>query len=300
MTPKLSSVAYLNYSGSERVNGSRVLTRGVVRCMAATRRDEECRTLEKSATYQQRRENRGRRRLPWPRAKRARASGDGRVNNYVGGVTAADMTPFTPADSTIPLLVARIHSIAGAVTHTILYNQTQVTKASELLAMWMRRHQPVRILGAGRALLAGSMPGNRLSHAGAQVSFMGGMVPLPNSALGGGIIACSASGRTPAVLEAMAIAKMNNSKIKTIGIADSQADDFKALCDVFIGLRRPKEIFANPLSALADTEELMIAEILDGLVVLAGRYIGFDDEAWRKGHEDIGPTGPYAASRRAG
>jgi D-arabinose 5-phosphate isomerase GutQ len=281
MAPKLGRVACPNSSGPESRRRATAVARG-------------------GANYQQRRDMRRQGQILWPRAHRAQSSGSNSAGSYVSGGWATDIANFPATDSAVPLLVARIHSIAGAVTHTILHNQTQVTDASELLARWMCEHQPVRILGAGRALLAGSMPGNRLSHAGAQVSFMGGMVPLPNSALGGGIIACSASGRTPAVLEAMAIAKRNNPKIKAIGIADSQAADFEALCDVFIGLCRPKEVFANPLSALADTEELMIAEILDGLVVHAGRSIGFDDEAWRRGHEDIGPTGPYASGLRAG
>jgi D-arabinose 5-phosphate isomerase GutQ len=209
------------------------------------------------------------------------------------------LEPTAVIDRDIPLLAARMHCISGAVVYTLFHNQSEVKKACTLIASWMKGHKPVRILGAGRALLAGAMPGNRLAHAGAQVSFMGGMVPLPNSSLGGGIIACSASGKTKPVLEAMAIAGEKNSRIKTIGIADSQAVEFRALCDVFIGLCRPKEVFPNPLSALADTEEYMIAEILDGLVVLAGKSIGFSDKAWRKGHEDIGPTGPYAPRGKA-
>jgi D-arabinose 5-phosphate isomerase GutQ len=197
-------------------------------------------------------------------------------------------------DQAVTRLGARVHSIAFAVYHTLMNNQPQVKEASKLIASWMKGHKPVRILGAGRALLAGGMPGNRLAHAGAQVSYMGGIVPLPNSVLGGGIIACSASGKTRPVLQAMAIAKKNNKRIKTIGIADYKATRFRSRCDVFIGLRYPKQVMPNPLSALADTEEYMIAEILDGLVVLAGESIGFDSEAWRRGHEDIGPTGPYA------
>ena len=177
---------------------------------------------------------------------------------------------------------------------TLLHNQVQVERAKEQIADWMLNNSLVRILGAGRALLAASMPGDRLAHAGAQVSFMGGMVPLPNSRLGGGIIACSASGKTKQVLEAMDIAKRNNREIMTVGIANNEAGDFRCLCDIFIGLHYQPKVCPNPLSALADTEEYMIAEILDGLVVLAGRHIGFDDEAWRRGHEDIGPTGPYA------
>jgi len=192
------------------------------------------------------------------------------------------------------LLAARVNSIAFAVYHTVKENEPQVKEAVKLIATWMKERKPVRMLGAGRALLAAGMPGNRLAHAGAHVSYMGGMVPLPNSILGGGIIACSASGETAPVLEAMAKAKKNNKEIKTIGIADFQAKEFAALCDVFIGLRYPQDILRNPLSALADTKEYMISEILDGLVVLAGTSIGLRDDDWRKGHEDIGPTGPYA------
>lgn len=191
------------------------------------------------------------------------------------------------------LVATRICSIGNALVHTLLRNQKELVQSKMLIASWIRKKVPVRVLGAGRALLAGSIAGNRLSHAGIQTSYLGGMVPLPNSMCGGGIIACSASGKTKAVLEAMAVAKRRNPRIKTIGIADNKADEFRALCDIFIGLHWPKEEYPNPLSALADTAELMIAEIFDGLVVLAGHFLRFDDELWREGHEDIGPTGPY-------
>ena len=112
----------------------------------------------------------------------------------------------------------RVHNIAGAVMDTLARNQSEVQRAKTLIAKWMSRHEPVRFLGAGRALLAGSMPGARLAHAGAHVSFMGGMVPLPNSELGGGIIACSASGLTPPVIEAMDKAKRLNSDIEILSL----------------------------------------------------------------------------------
>ncbi len=92
----------------------------------------------------------------------------------------------------------------------------------------------------------------------------------------------------------MHIAKENNPHIQIIGLAHHGAREFTALCDVFVGIHAPKAEYPNPLSALADTEEYIISELLDGLVVRAGQEIGFDDEAWRRGHEDIGPTGPYA------
>ena len=65
------------------------------------------------------------------------------------------------------------------------------------------------------------------------------------------MIALSASGKTQPVLEAMKVAKSNNSAIKIIGFASHDADDFRALCDVFIGIHVPKREYPNPLSALA-------------------------------------------------
>jgi D-arabinose 5-phosphate isomerase GutQ len=159
----------------------------------------------------------------------------------------------------------------------------------------MEADAPVRVLGAGRALLAAAMPANRLAHAGAHVSFMGGIVPMPSSRHGGGVIACSASGKTVPVLQAMATAKKLNPEMQILGLAHYKAENFAELCDIFIGLHLPNDEFANPLSALADTEEYMISEILNGIVVMAGQHMGFDDAAWRRGHEDIGPTGPYSA-----
>jgi D-arabinose 5-phosphate isomerase GutQ len=226
--------------------------------------------------------------------------GEPHVKRLPRGVIHLDaLEPVAVKDQDIPLLAARMQCIAGAVVYTLFHNQSEVKEACALIASWMKGHKPVRILGAGRALLAGAMPGNRLAHAGAQVSFMGGMVPLPNSIVGGGIIACSASGKTVPVIQAMRIAKRHNKRIKIIGISGHRASKFRALCDIFIGLHIPKGQ-KNPLSALADTEEYMIAEILDGLIVLAGKSAGFKDESWRRGHEDI-LSGPYAprSQRRA-
>jgi len=119
---------------------------------------------------------------------------------------------------------------------------------------------------------------------------------MPNSILGGGIIAASASGQTKHVIEAMRVAKENKPEIKILGIAKNtaKAEEFMNLCDCFIGLRAKALPLPNPLFALADEEEMAIAEILDALVVLAGQELGFNDNKWREGHEDIGPTGPYS------
>lgn len=196
-------------------------------------------------------------------------------------------------------IMIRSHAITSALVRTVEANRDAVWKAHQVLATWMREGAVVRVLGAGRALLAATLAANRLAHGGAQVSIMGGVVPMPNSCRGGGIIAASASGRTQAVLEAMTIARTNNPDITIIGIADREAAAFRDLCDIFIGIYEPVLVVENPLSALADQEELLIADLLDGLVVLAGESIGFDDDRWRRGHEDLGPTGPYAPGQPA-
>ena len=97
-------------------------------------------------------------------------------------------------------------------------------------------------------LLATAMPGNRLAHAGAKVSFVGGTVPMPHSNKGGGVIACSGSGKTRFVLDVMKQWE-RNPEIKILGLAAYTADDFRNLCDVFIGLHAPKKEYPNPLSA---------------------------------------------------
>ncbi|MGB7602787.1 MAG: hypothetical protein WBM24_20975, partial [Candidatus Sulfotelmatobacter sp.] len=86
------------------------------------------------------------------------------------------------------LVSARAHAISHAVVHTCLRNDNALTRAVSLTSSWMKERAIVRVLGAGRALLAASVPANRLAHGGAQVSIMGGMVPLPNSIAGGGIL----------------------------------------------------------------------------------------------------------------
>ena len=110
----------------------------------------------------------------------------------------------------------RIHSISDAIIRTIENNKESIIEASDMLAKWITEKSIVRYLGAGRALLDASISGNRLAHAGAHVSFMGGMAQMPNSLDGGGIIAASASGQTKVVLEAMEIARKNNNDIRHV------------------------------------------------------------------------------------
>ncbi|MDE5575619.1 MAG: hypothetical protein K2I87_07905 [Bacteroidales bacterium] len=208
---------------------------------------------------------------------------------FAGEDDTSLVAPLTP-------MILRCMAISETVTTTIRECPEEITIAKEMIKVWINQHAAIRILGAGRALLAASLGANRLAHAGTLISFMGGMVPMPNSILGGGIIAASASGQTRHVIEAMKVAKEHNPNIKILGFAKNsqKAVEFMDLCDCFIGLRSRALPLPNPLFALADEEEMAIAELLDGLVVLAGQELGFTEEMWRLGHEDIGPTGPYS------
>lgn len=153
----------------------------------------------------------------------------------------------------------------------------------------------VRVIGAGRAKLSGSIPANRLAHGGARVFVIDDIVPMPHTIRGGGIIAVSASGQTESVLSVLRSLKTKHARVTILGLAKHTAQEFADLCDVFIGIRQAD--VRNPLQALADTEEYVISMLLDAMVVAAGRSAGFDDTRWGLGHEDIGPTGPYDPAR---
>lgn len=208
---------------------------------------------------------------------------------FSGEDDASQIIQYTP-------MMMRSIAIMHAVAETIRECPHEIATAVNMIKSWIEKHEVVRILGAGRALLAASIGGNRLAHGGAIISFMGGMTPMPNTCVGGGIIAVSASGRTEHVITAMQKAKALNPNIQILGIAKNsqQAEAFIDSCDCFIGIRNRALAMANPLFALADEEEMAIAELLDGLIVQAGTELGFTEDTWRKGHEDIGPTGPYS------
>lgn len=184
----------------------------------------------------------------------------------------------------------RLNSIARGAIETIVENEKAAYAAVARLASWMREGTMVRVLGAGRARLAAAIPANRLAHGGAHVFVQDTMIPMPHSVRGGGILAASASGSTSSVLEAMTAARRAAPNIEIVGIADRGAEEFASLCHIFIGIHAPVR---PPLSALADISEYILSEVLDALVVAAGQECGYDDRAWRLGHENLGATGPY-------
>jgi D-arabinose 5-phosphate isomerase GutQ len=187
----------------------------------------------------------------------------------------------------------RIDSIASSVKKTAEDSKKQVMKTILVLRDWMLNGTIVRIIGAGRARLAGSIPANRLAHGGARVYIQNDIIPMPHSIKGGGIIAVSASGETPSVLNVLkSVNKKGRQDIKIVGIASKDAKEFQSYCHIFIGIDQDTDL-PNPLQALADTGEYVISELLDAMVVAAGKLAGFDETTWRLGHEDIAETGPY-------
>lgn len=203
-------------------------------------------------------------------------------------------TQISGNNSILHDLHGRVSSIADCVHETISENQEQVEKVARLFLRWMNDGTIVRVIGAGRARLAAAVPANRLAHGGARVFVQGDVIPMPHSINGGGIIAASASGKTEAVLRILREVKQDHYHISVVGIARHDAIDFRNYCDHFIGLRDNSSV-PNPLSALADVGELCIAEVLDAIVVAAGKLGGFDDRRWRLGHENLGDSGPYDA-----
>lgn len=179
------------------------------------------------------------------------------------------------------------------IVETVTWAQPEIEKAVSIFLNWMRERTIVRVIGAGRARLAASIPANRLAHGGAQVYVQDDIIPMPHTFKGGGIIAASASGKTEAVLQILRNARAETREVTIIGIASADAIEFKSYCDVFIGIRPETKETVNPLRALADSEEYIISELLDAMVVAAGRLGGFADTLWRIGHENLGPTGPY-------
>jgi D-arabinose 5-phosphate isomerase GutQ len=187
----------------------------------------------------------------------------------------------------------RAIAIGFAINNTIVNSRDSIARAVDELERWIQAEDIVRVVGAGRALLAASIPANRLAHAGARVFVLHAVVPLPNPIRGGAILAASASGKTPSVLHLMETARQRNPSIRILGMADSSAVDFARLCHVFVGIDQTTNPYINPLQALADTAEYIISELLDAMVVAAAKRLGLTDRDFREGHEDLGNTGPY-------
>jgi D-arabinose 5-phosphate isomerase GutQ len=206
--------------------------------------------------------------------------------------TSSPPEPVESPDSWVEHAVQqRANSLAASVVRTVK-RCADLEDIVCLLLRWMQEGAVVRVLGAGRARLAAAIPANRLAHGGARVYVQDDIIPMPHTIKGGGVIAASASGRTRSVLDMLKIIQEEAPQITVLGIAAADADEFRESCHYFIGIEEEKEL-PNPLRALADVGEYVISEVLDALVVAAGKQGGFDDRMWRLGHENVGATGPY-------
>jgi D-arabinose 5-phosphate isomerase GutQ len=185
----------------------------------------------------------------------------------------------------------RVKCISDSITKTAESNRDVIDETVDLFSEWMLNGAVVRVIGAGRARLAGAIPANRMSHGGARVYVQDDMIPMPHTIKQGGVIAVSASGRSASVLQVLRDVKSRNPAIKIVGIADKSAKEFRELCHLFIGIESSD--LDNPLEALADSNEYVCSMLLDAIVVAAGNRSGFDDTTWRLGHENLGATGPY-------
>jgi len=200
------------------------------------------------------------------------------------------------------LIERRLVAIRDIVLEAVRQNPTVVRNIQSLLADWMKRREIVRVVGAGRALLAASLPANRLAHGEATVSILNDRSPLPNSKLGGGVIAVSASGKTGIVLDIMKHAQnvnrertlLGQSPILVIGFSSAAASEFASLCTpgYFLGFRSAPHSEDVVLRALGDLEEYAASELFDALVVAAGLEQGVN---FLTGHEDLvgSATGPW-------
>lgn len=213
------------------------------------------------------------------------------------GLAPADMPTFRHQPTTATFLAdqaaERLRAIDWIVLESIRRNEAETQAFLEHFAAWMFDRAPVRILGAGRARLAAALAGNRLSHGGARVYLQDSDTPMPHSLHGGGILAASASGKTASVLQALTSARAKNREVMVLGVASVNAGQFAAACNVFLPLPEIPAALVPALTALADLQEQAIGNLLDLLVVAAGRNLGFTDATWRLGHEDLGATGPY-------
>jgi len=184
--------------------------------------------------------------------------------------------------------LARDQAIQESLASTIDGDWDKVQLAVDQFAIWMNNGAEVRIVGLGRARLAASMAANRLAHGGAHVSVIGDIAPTANTSLKGGLIAASASGKTLEVLSIMRTAKARGLVI--VGFSNPKAQEFKDLCDVFVPIYPAKK--PVKMHALADLDEQAIAELADAIVVAAGMKLGYTEEKWKEGHENI-ETGVY-------
>jgi D-arabinose 5-phosphate isomerase GutQ len=189
----------------------------------------------------------------------------------------------------------RSEYIRSVIDSTLDRNAAAVYQAVLLVETWVQKHAEIRIVGYGRARLAVAIPGNRISHAGGNVSTLGDITPLASTSRGGGLLAASSSGATPHVLEVLTTCRRRAPHIAILGLAVAGASHFESLCDVFIGISAPTAGRQPSLLFFNDAVEYAISEVMDAIVAAALDRAGVTEHDLRRGHEDLGGTGPYTS-----
>jgi len=210
-----------------------------------------------------------------------------------GGVAEAEIAAAVRKHQTTDDLL-NIGATAQAIAHGVWLSAALEHDAIEgvidVMTRWILNEENVRLVAAGRMRLAASMAGNRLCHAGARVVHIYDITPLPHTDLDGSVLACSSSGQTPEVLQAMEKARTRNEHITIVGVASAKAAAFRDLCHHFVGIHLDERM-PNPLKLLASWGEHVGGQLLDAIVSLAVQRAGLREEDLR--HENMGPTGPY-------
>ncbi len=187
----------------------------------------------------------------------------------------------------------RSRYIRSIIDNTLERGGEAISQAVETVEIWLRARAEVRLVGYGRSRLAVGIPGNRLAHAGSNVSILGDITPLASTSRGGGLIAASSSGVTRHVLEILTYCRRHAPHVRTIGLAIEGATHFADLCDIFIGIPVPRVGPRPSLIYFGDAVEYAISEVMDAVVAAALERAGVTEQDLRLGHEDIGGTGPY-------
>lgn len=191
------------------------------------------------------------------------------------------------ATNNVSEIMMSTYAIMQGVALTAAKQSAQIEAVTRVFMDWIVRKERVRLIGAGRARLMGSMAGNRLCHVDVPVSTIYDISPMPPTSAGGAILSCSYSGKTPDVLQNMEKARQLNKDITIVGIASAEAQYYHSLCDYSVGLFLDERI-PNPLKTFASTGEFVLGLLLDFITALAIKRLGKEIE-----HDDLGPTGPY-------
>ncbi|MBO0800732.1 MAG: hypothetical protein J2P31_18085, partial [Blastocatellia bacterium] len=161
-----------------------------------------------------------------------------------------------------------------------------ILESISLLGRWMDQRSVVRVIGAGRGLLAASMAAHRLSAGGARVHTVGDIMPMPHSLRGGGVIAVAAEGQSEAIARLLIKMRNKNRDIKVLGVGYDSSTRFADICEVFIPVPGDRQ---GPRSneTATSVQDYIIAEILDTLVLFAGHELGYTDNHWKLGYGDF-------------